>query len=48
MYVHFKMEIYVEKMVTINKYELYKIKEYKICMVNIDLWIHNKQSKMGY
>ena len=32
----------------INKYELHKIKEYKIFMLKIDFCIHLKQSKMGH
>ena len=43
------MEMWVNTIVNItcNKCELYNVKGYKICMVNIDLCIHNKQSEMG-
>ena len=34
--------------ITINTYELYRIKEYKICMVNIDFCIDNKQSETAF
>ena len=41
------MEIWAKPIVniTINKYELYKIKEYNIFMVYIDFCIHDKQSE---
>ena len=44
------MEMWVKTIVNciINMYELYKIKEYKIFMVNIDFCIQNKQSELGY
>ena len=30
-----------------NKFELYKIKEYNVFMVHINLCIYNKQNEMG-
>ena len=46
---HLNMEIWMNTIlhITINKSELYKIKECKICVVNIDLYLHNKQSETG-
>ena len=45
---HVRMEILGKTVsVAINECDLYKIKEYKIFMVNIDFCTHNKHSEMG-
>ena len=46
---HLKMEIRLKTIVniTINRYELYKIKEYTMSMVNIDFCILNKVKQVN-
>ena len=46
---HRKVAIWVQTIanITVNKYQLYQIKEYQLFMVNIDFCIHNKHSEMG-